>query len=197
MPSHFQPEALPTSTLEEHDSETLLRLVHAPAGSTFRDTAAVQSEEQQPTVPSAEPHIEQPQLLVGEFSVAVDNKSRLSIPSALVGSFEHGESYLTASSEQCLWLFPGSEFRRIFGELQSAVVLSTSAVTLKTYFASHSFLVLPDPQHRFVIPSPLRQHLIGPGMSSPGRVILNGSGNFVEVWPADKWAAHLADRKAG
>lgn len=195
MPRPTQPDVVLSATLDPTETEALLRIVHGPAGTAFRDAESAGTGIQQQIIATDSVHREHTQLLVGEFSVILDSKSRFSVPSVMRDSFDHGESYLTVTSEAYLLLFPGTEFKRIFSELQAAVTLSPTAVALKTYFTAHSYSVVPDGQRRITVPPPLRRFLISSEANTPAHLVLSGSGNFVEVWAGDKWVKHIEGGK--
>lgn len=196
MSSSPAPTALPHKTLAPQDAEVLLRLVHGPAGTAFKELAAPRIQESG-EAQTGDLQAAQCQLLVGEYTVLLDSKNRFQIPRSFVDRFSSGETFLTASPEECLWLFPGAEFRRIYGELQDAINLSASALSLKTYFTSHSYLMTPDGQNRITVPPPLRSFLIVSQPKAPNRILLSGSGNFIEIWPLDKLGEQPAAREGG
>jgi MraZ protein len=94
---------------------------------------------------------------------------------------------ITRGQERCLYVFPTSEFARLYEQMRVAPVTSKVARDYTRVFLSGASQETPDKQGRVTVPQRLRDYA---GLSKDCVVI--GAGARLEVWDAEAWETYLA-----
>jgi MraZ protein len=94
---------------------------------------------------------------------------------------------ITRGQERCLYVFPATEFARIYGQMRGAPVTSKVARDYTRVFLSGASHETPDKQGRVTVPQPLRDYA---GLTKDCTVI--GVGARLEVWDSQAWETYLA-----
>jgi MraZ protein len=127
---------------------------------------------------------------VGEFDLEIDDKHRLSIPSAMRDELagQGGKNfYLSLGPDGHLWLYPDAVFHRMMEPLTRNAFPSRETQKLSLLFAM-SRAVTPDKQGRVVLPEKL---MVRGGLNLAGeKVVMAGRGDHIEIWPAEAWAKY-------
>ncbi|MBN8550162.1 MAG: hypothetical protein J0M12_12665 [Deltaproteobacteria bacterium] len=144
-----------------------------------------------PVERNEEPPALRSQIFTGRFEVALDRKERFCLPSPLRSDFSQGGAYITRSPDACLWIFPHGEFLRILHELQGASLLSNSGQLMKAYFLNSSYRTTLDSAGRLRFPPELRPGFLTRDESGRASLVLIGSGNLIEAWPAKRYQEHI------
>lgn len=94
---------------------------------------------------------------------------------------------ITRGQERCLYVFPATEFARLYEQMRVAPVTSKVARDYLRVFLSGASQETPDKQGRVTVPQPLRDYA---GLTKDCVVI--GAGSRLEVWDAQAWETYLA-----
>jgi MraZ protein len=84
--------------------------------------------------------------------------------------------------EECLYLFPRSEFERLGDRLRELSLTDSRARKLRRWLFPQAHAVEPDRQRRVVIPQWLRDTA---GITD--KIMVAGMDNYVELWNPDTW----------
>jgi MraZ protein len=120
-------------------------------------------------------------MLIGQYEHTIDNKGRLTLPSEY-GAELAGGVVLTRGMEECLYLFPRSEFERLGDRLRELSLTDSRARKLRRWLFPQAHAVEPDRQRRVVIPQWLRDTA---GITD--KIMVAGMDNYVELWNPDTW----------
>ncbi len=123
-------------------------------------------------------------MFIGEYNHTVDAKGRMNVPAKFREDL--GERfYITKGLDNCLFMFPESEWR-VFEEKLKALPLTNrnARAFVRLFFAGATECTL-DKQGRVNIPQPLRVH----GQLEK-EVIVIGVGTRVELWSETNWNAY-------
>jgi MraZ protein len=120
-------------------------------------------------------------MLIGQYEHTLDNKGRLTLPSEY-GAELAGGIVLTRGMEECLYLFPRSEFERLGDRLRELSLTDSRARKLRRWLFPQAHAVEPDRQRRVVIPQWLRETA---GITD--KIMVAGMDNYIELWNPDTW----------
>jgi MraZ protein len=127
----------------------------------------------------------------GVNNLNLDSKGRLAIPTrhrdALMDRCQ-GQLVLTVDSrENCLLLYPLSDWEEIERKLVKLPSLSKSVRRLQRLLIGHATESEMDGSGRILLPAPLREFA---GLDKA--TVLIGQGNKFEIWSEETWAARRA-----
>jgi MraZ protein len=128
-------------------------------------------------------------VFLGTYSPRLDEKGRLFLPAKFRDDLAEG-LVITRGQERCLYVFPDSEFARLYEQMRQAPVTSKAARDYQRVFLSGASNETPDKQGRVTVPPHLREYA---GLTRDCVVI--GAGARLEVWDAAAWTSYLADRE--
>jgi MraZ protein len=133
-------------------------------------------------------------LLTGTFARTLDEKLRLAVPKRLREILEGSQSkvlYLAPGTDDSLAIYTEEAFSRLAERLEQASPVRQDVRAFTRLFYARAQSVELDPQGRLRIPPELAQ------LGRLGKdVVLVGVQDHMEVWPADRWQAYLADKQA-
>ena len=115
----------------------------------------------------------------------LDDKGRLILPAKFREELSPG-LVLTRGQENCLTLFPTTEFEAEHERIQNAPKTNKEARDYQRVFLSAAFADQPDKQGRITVPNILRQYA-----SLTREVAVIGMGNRVEIWDSPTWDSYL------
>jgi MraZ protein len=127
-----------------------------------------------------------PALFLGTHQPRLDDKGRLFLPARFRDDLAAG-LVITRGQERCLYVFPATEFARLYEQMRVAPVTSKVARDYLRVFLSGASQESPDKQGRVTVPQPLRDYA---GLTKDCVVI--GAGSRLEVWDAHAWDTYLA-----
>jgi MraZ protein len=125
-------------------------------------------------------------LFLGTHQPRLDDKGRLFLPARFRDDLAAG-LVITRGQERCLYVFPATEFARLYEQMRVAPVTSKVARDYLRVFLSGASQETPDKQGRVTVPQPLRDYA---GLTKDCVVI--GAGSRLEVWDAQAWDTYLA-----
>ena len=126
-------------------------------------------------------------MFFGEIRHSVDSKGRLVMPA----KFREGilDGYvMTKGLDQCIFLFPMDEWRRMEEKLKSLPLTHKDARAFVRYFFSGACDGELDKQGRVRIPQNLMDYA---GLDATTVII--GVGTRMEIWSEDLWDAYSED----
>ena len=129
-------------------------------------------------------------MITGEFKNTIDEKGRLLVPAKIRSAIEGNYVILTRGIDQCLWMFPPSEWQKIAANLMN----TTSPFHSKTRMIQRR-IVAPaqeieiDKSGRVNISPSLREHA---GLKKD--CIVLGIEKYIEIWDEEiykqYWSEH-------
>ena len=126
---------------------------------------------------------------LGTHRPRLDDKGRLVLPAKFRDRLAGG-LVITPGQERCLYVFPESEFDRVFERIRQAPVTNRDARNYQRMFMAKASDETPDKQGRVTLNAELRAYA---GLTRECVVI--GAGPRLEVWDAQTWDTYLADRE--
>jgi MraZ protein len=100
-------------------------------------------------------------VFLGEFPCAVDNKSRLRIPSGLLKQLlpaDAGKFIINRGFEKCLVLYPLSEWERIFARINKLNTFKKENREFKRTFLRGATELVLDSAERMLLPKQLMEY---------------------------------------
>jgi len=128
-------------------------------------------------------------MFLGTHEPKLDEKGRLILPARFRDELADG-LVITKGQENCLYVFPASEFALITERLRQApVTQKNSRDYLRVMFAGAHDEV-PDNQGRITIPTGLRTYA-----TLEKNCVVIGANTRLEIWDVTAWSKYLADRE--
>ncbi len=128
----------------------------------------------------------------GSYEHSVDERGRIAVPAKYRKSFVEG-AVVRAGPERCVEVYTADGFReetaRRLGEHQSTRDRESRRV--RRAFLANAFELELDRQGRILVPQALRQQC-----EIAERVVINGCGDYIEIWNPDRWREEYAEVEA-
>jgi MraZ protein len=124
----------------------------------------------------------------GTYQHRIDPKGRLPIPAAFRRALGEAPSVVATVLDQCLAVYPASEWARLEGQLAALPAFSKQVKALTRLLTSRAVDCDIDVQGRILLPQALRQ---AAGLERDATVI--GVLNRFEVWSPDAWSGFVQD----
>jgi MraZ protein len=124
----------------------------------------------------------------GTYQHRIDPKGRLPIPAAFRRALGDAPSVVATVLDQCLAVYPTSEWERLEAQLVALPAFSKSVKALTRLLTSRAADCEIDVQGRILLPLPLRQ---AAGLERDATVI--GVLNRFEVWSPAVWNGFVRD----
>lgn len=120
-------------------------------------------------------------MLIGEYSLTLDDRGRIIIPSKFRDDLE--ESFvMTKGLDGCIFVYPKTEWQEISKKVRSLPLSSKEARSFQRSFYSKAVESTLDKQGRVVIPQGLREH-----SNLTKDVVIVGLDVRAEIWSREKW----------
>lgn len=132
-------------------------------------------------------------MFTGEYSHTIDNKKRLSIPANF--RTELGDkAVITKGLDNCLFLYPQSEWEEIAQELSNLPFAQSDARSLARFMLAGAMEVELDKVGRILIPDYLKEYA-----SLEKKVVIAGLYDRIEIWDKEQWEEYKSktEQKAG
>jgi MraZ protein len=126
-------------------------------------------------------------MLIGEYSTAIGDKNRISIPKKLRDSFA-GKVFLTRGYEQCLIMVDTQRWESLIEEINKSPLLSLSVRDTKRFIVGGAVEIEYDSLGRFVIPEGLKAFA-----NINQKIVFLGVGEWVEIWGEERWFDKLSN----
>ena len=124
-------------------------------------------------------------MFMGEFTHAIDDKGRLTIPAKFREELAYG-AVLTRGYDKYLLLYTADVFKRIITRAEALSPTDPDHRALLRLTFSGASEAVPDRQGRILVPPYLREYA---GIDA--ECVIVGIGNSIEVWSKDGWAQQL------
>lgn len=128
-------------------------------------------------------------MLIGEYHHTIDEKGRIILPSKFREELKE-EFFVTRGLEECLFVYPKTEWDKITNKLKSLPFTKKDARSFARFFLSGATATVFDKQGRINITSPLASYA---GLEKDCVII--GVGDRLEIWAKDKWEAFYQSNK--
>jgi len=123
----------------------------------------------------------------GTYRYRIDPKGRVPVPPAFRRSLPEGRAGLVVTLlDQCLAVYPSSEWERLEGQLAALPAFSKTVKALTRVLTSRAADCELDVQGRILLPPSLRE---AAGLGAEAVVV--GVLNRLEVWSPDAWQDFL------
>ncbi len=129
--------------------------------------------------------------MMGEYSHALDEKGRITIPARLRDDLEN-HFVMTKGLDGCLFLYPMDEWRKMEERLKALPMTNANARAFQRLFLAGAQDVEVDRQFRVTIPPRLREYA-----EVVKDVVLVGVSSRVELWSQEKWQSYQQDAQQG
>ena len=124
-------------------------------------------------------------MYVGEYRGALDDKSRMRIPSKLKNQLGGQAVTICAGTEKALFLMTETQFRKWVGEsAENSLISERERQNALRMISSTVFYPEEDGQGRFVLPAKLRAYA---GIDK--KVVFLGAINRIEIWSEEAYEA--------
>lgn len=128
-------------------------------------------------------------MLMGEYHHNIDDKGRLILPSKFREDL--GEEFVvTRGLEECLFVYPKSEWQKITDQLKSLPFTKKDARSFMRFFLSGATATVFDKQGRINITSLLISYA-----DLKKECVIIGVGDRLEIWSKEKWDAFYDNNK--
>lgn len=124
-------------------------------------------------------------MFLGTYEPKLDEKGRLILPAKYREQLAGG-IVITRGQDRCLYVFPASEFERMYQDLRQAPLSDKQSRDFVRVMLSGASDEIPDRQGRITIPAPLRKYA-----SLDRDLTVVGVGARVEVWDTKSWNEYL------
>jgi MraZ protein len=124
-------------------------------------------------------------MFMGEFTHAIDDKGRLTIPAKFREELAYG-AVITRGYDQYLILYSAEAFKRVTARAERLSPTNPEHRALLRLTFSGASEAVPDRQGRILIAPYLREYA---GIES--ECVIVGVGQHIEIWSRDGWAAQL------
>ncbi|QCK14551.1 division/cell wall cluster transcriptional repressor MraZ [Mangrovivirga cuniculi] len=126
-----------------------------------------------------------------EYEIKLDAKGRLTLPSKLKSGLPEsngGELVLRRGFEQCLILYPMTEWKKIYQKIAGLNEFNEEHRKLQRNFFRGNSVVELDSSGRILIPKPMMSFA-----ELDREAVLVGVGNKIELWNPDIYNNYLID----
>jgi MraZ protein len=124
-------------------------------------------------------------MFLGEYTHAIDEKNRLTIPAKFRYALETG-AVVTRGYEKYLLLYPTDAFKRLADRVAALSPTDPENRVLMRLVFAGADEVAPDKQGRILVPNFLREYA---GIT--GECVIVGVGDYIEIWNQADWQEQL------
>jgi MraZ protein len=123
----------------------------------------------------------------GEFSVTLDDASRIALPRRIRDVLETDKIVITKGIDKCLWLYTTDEWEKLENQIFDGTNLfDDEDRTIRQRIIGPNQVIDIDKQGRILIPPTLR---IYAGLNKD--CIVLGQRHYIEIWAEGRYQAHL------
>jgi MraZ protein len=124
-------------------------------------------------------------MFMGEFTHAIDDKGRLTIPARFREELAYG-AVITRGYDKYLVLYSADAFKRLTARAETLSPTNPEHRALLRLTFSGASEAVPDRQGRILVPPYLRDYA-----AIDTECVIVGVGHAIEVWSKDGWAQQL------
>jgi len=123
----------------------------------------------------------------GEFSVTLDDTSRITLPRRIREALENDKIVITKGIDRCLWLYTAEEWKKLESQIMGGTnVFDDEDRTIRRSIYGPNQEIDIDKQGRILIPPTLRMYA---GLNKD--CIVLGQYNYIEIWSEGRYQAYL------
>ena len=126
-------------------------------------------------------------MFIGEYSLSLDEKGRLSVPIKFRNLLSHG-AVVTRGLDNSLFLYTGSEWKKLADKLAALPISRANTRAFSRLMLAGAMDVEMDKQGRIIVPDYLRAFA---GLKK--KVVVAGLYNRLEIWDEIKWEKYKKD----
>lgn len=126
-------------------------------------------------------------MFIGEYSLTVDEKGRLSIPVKFRASLSRG-AVVTRGLDSALFLFTAKAWEELAHKMSELPISRANTRAFSRLVLAGAMDVEMDKQGRVILPDYLREFA---GIKK--RVVMAGLYNRLEIWDEEKWKKYKKD----
>ncbi|MDP3993730.1 MAG: division/cell wall cluster transcriptional repressor MraZ [Candidatus Doudnabacteria bacterium] len=126
-------------------------------------------------------------MFIGEYSLTVDEKGRLSIPVKFRASLSRG-AVVTRGLDSALFLYTAKEWQNLAGKLANLPISRSNTRAFSRLMLAGAMDLEMDKQGRVILPDYLRNFA---GIKK--KVVIAGLYNRLEVWDQERWEKYKKD----
>ncbi len=130
-------------------------------------------------------------MLIGEYTHTLDEKKRISLPIKFRKELGN-EVVITPGLDQCLFVFPISEWEKISLKLSDTSILQKDPRSFNRHFFGQASVVDVDTNGRILLPERLKGKA---GLSK--NVVFIGVQSRVEMWDEATWISYRDEIEKG
>lgn len=124
-------------------------------------------------------------MFIGQYQHSLDDKGRLTIPSAFRYSLGEG-AYISQGFDRNLMVMNTAYFMMVYERLNSMNITDPDARLLRRMMLSTAFQVEVDKAGRILVPPKSREFL-----SLSNEAMIVGQGEYFEIWTPADWALQM------
>ena len=126
-------------------------------------------------------------MFMGEYQHSLDEKGRIIVPAKFRDPLG-GQCVVTRGLDQCLFLYPQSEWANVEEKLRKLPLTQADARAFVRFFFSGATDLELDKQGRIMIPPSLREYA---GLVKD--VVVIGVSTRVELWAKEIWEKYVSE----
>src|SRR3990167_4151678 len=126
-------------------------------------------------------------MFIGESSLTVDEKGRLSIPVKFRASLSRG-AVVPRGLDSALFLYTAKEWQNLAGKLANLPISRSNTRAFSRLMLAGAMDLEMDKQGRFILPDYLRNFA---GIKK--KVVIAGLYNRLEIWDQQRWERYKRD----
>ena len=130
-------------------------------------------------------------MFIGEYSLTVDEKGRLSIPVKYRGLLSRG-AVVTRGLDSSLFLYTGKEWQILAQKLAALPISKANTRAFSRLMLAGAMDVEMDKQGRIIVPDYLRDFA-----DIKKKVVVAGLYNRLEIWDETKWVNYKKQTEKG
>ena len=124
-------------------------------------------------------------MFLGQYQHSLDDKGRLTIPSAFRDALGEG-AFISQGFDKNLMIMSASYFKAVYNRLNSMNITDPSTRLLRRMVLSSAYQLEVDKAGRILMPQKSRQFL-----ALGNEVTLVGQGEYFEIWATDEWSLQV------
>lgn len=130
-------------------------------------------------------------MFYGQKDLAIDDKSRLVLPSIFKDEFTTSICYATLGLDKCIQLYPEETYKEIAKKYMSLNDFDPKARKVKRTFLSNTFTIQIDSHNRILLPKTLANKCM-----INKKVIAVGMYDHIEIWDYDTFLQNEEEAEA-
>ncbi|GAB4501384.1 MAG: division/cell wall cluster transcriptional repressor MraZ [Anaerolineales bacterium] len=124
-------------------------------------------------------------MFLGQFHHTLDEKGRLTIPSAFREALTGG-AFLSQGFDRNLMVMTAAYFQQVYQRINAMSITDPSARLLRRLLLSSAYPAEVDKAGRILLPPTLRQFI-----EIQNEAVVVGQGEYFELWTPGEWALQM------